>query len=458
MENEKIECMSEAVYTQTKHPLVSVIVISYNNFQFLVDSIQSVLEQDYPNLELLISDDASMGYTVDMGAYFLCKAIHTILYGRKCLELEKIDKKLAQKKFKKYKEISSKEQYDSQKDYLQEAQTLMCTHFPQIKKVEFNKNRINQGTVKHLKGLKENTQGKYIMFLAADDKLHDETVISDMISHFELLPNDAYVLTSQCGMYDYELKELMYYAVNDELKKVLLESTPAELFAQLTDWCIVPAAGTIYKKKVFEKYGDLDPKYHLIEDWTYFLKLSRSGARIYFFDRLTYMHRDGGISHGNVANGNEAYLHYLNDSILLTENEIIPYLDEVTPSQKKQALKRYKNTVRERDWKYNFRNMSKLEKMKFAFRYAPHYIPKVLRVIFDFIDYRMRWSFISGTTLLFLYSICSLSRQTESASSQLFMDVIGILGLLLLSFTVLFKCIYYSLKIPMTVLKRLRRA
>ena len=39
------------------------------------------------------------------------------------------------------------------------------------------------------------------------------------------------------------------------------------------------------------------------------------------------MHRDGGISHGNVVGGNEAWRYYQEDSLHLIENEILPYLD-----------------------------------------------------------------------------------------------------------------------------------
>ncbi len=41
------------------NPLVSVTIISYNQAQYLGDAIESILNQDYPNIELVISDDAS---------------------------------------------------------------------------------------------------------------------------------------------------------------------------------------------------------------------------------------------------------------------------------------------------------------------------------------------------------------------------------------------------------------
>ena len=37
--------------------MISVIMLSYNNVRFLMESIQSVLSQTYTDWELVISDD-----------------------------------------------------------------------------------------------------------------------------------------------------------------------------------------------------------------------------------------------------------------------------------------------------------------------------------------------------------------------------------------------------------------
>jgi glycosyltransferase involved in cell wall biosynthesis len=41
------------------HPLVTIIIPTYNQASFLTQTIRSALAQDYPNLELVISDDGS---------------------------------------------------------------------------------------------------------------------------------------------------------------------------------------------------------------------------------------------------------------------------------------------------------------------------------------------------------------------------------------------------------------
>lgn len=49
---------------------VSIIIPTFNRSSFLVESIASALAQDYKDLEVVISDNASTDYTSDVGRYF----------------------------------------------------------------------------------------------------------------------------------------------------------------------------------------------------------------------------------------------------------------------------------------------------------------------------------------------------------------------------------------------------
>lgn len=50
---------------KSKNPLVSVVIPCYNHEQFVQDSIQSVIDQTYKNIELIIIDDGSKDSSVE---------------------------------------------------------------------------------------------------------------------------------------------------------------------------------------------------------------------------------------------------------------------------------------------------------------------------------------------------------------------------------------------------------
>lgn len=58
---------SEPNLTQTSpHPLVTVCIPTYNGEQFLGEALESVAEQTYPNLEILLADDGSEDATLEI--------------------------------------------------------------------------------------------------------------------------------------------------------------------------------------------------------------------------------------------------------------------------------------------------------------------------------------------------------------------------------------------------------
>ena len=42
-----------------KYPLVSVVIPVYNNVAWLEEAVESVIQQDYPNIEILVINDGS---------------------------------------------------------------------------------------------------------------------------------------------------------------------------------------------------------------------------------------------------------------------------------------------------------------------------------------------------------------------------------------------------------------
>ncbi len=60
----------------SQHPLISVIIPVYNGEMFLAGAIQSVLDQNYDPLEIIVIDDGSTDNTEKVAAQFGKKIIY----------------------------------------------------------------------------------------------------------------------------------------------------------------------------------------------------------------------------------------------------------------------------------------------------------------------------------------------------------------------------------------------
>jgi len=54
-----------------EYPLISIVITSYNRAAFITEAIESALNQDYPNLEIIISDNNSTDNTNEVVAPYL---------------------------------------------------------------------------------------------------------------------------------------------------------------------------------------------------------------------------------------------------------------------------------------------------------------------------------------------------------------------------------------------------
>ena len=49
-----------------ENPIISIVVITYNSSEFLVETLESIYKQTYKNIELIISDDCSTDNTIEL--------------------------------------------------------------------------------------------------------------------------------------------------------------------------------------------------------------------------------------------------------------------------------------------------------------------------------------------------------------------------------------------------------
>jgi len=51
---------------QPENPLVSIIVITYNSSEYVIETLESAKAQTYQNIELIVSDDCSTDETLEI--------------------------------------------------------------------------------------------------------------------------------------------------------------------------------------------------------------------------------------------------------------------------------------------------------------------------------------------------------------------------------------------------------
>ena len=246
----------------TQKNVFSVLILMYNNGQYLYDAIDSVLQQNYPSIEIIIADDKSKEFDRD-----------------------KIQKYIVQNKS------------DNIKRYL------------------IYQNQENLGTVKNINRALKEAGGSYIKLLAADDALYDKHVLTNAVTAFQTQKH--LIITSRVMKCDGRLFPIKYF--DNRFQEKLSQLTPFECYKELCIHNRIVAGGVFFSKRFFEKYGFFDENYKLLEDWPKWLSVTRQGCFI------GYSKFTGAKYRSNVGCATSTNKIYLADKRRVFKNEIQPY-------------------------------------------------------------------------------------------------------------------------------------
>ena len=259
---------------EERMPLISAIIISYNSGEYLYQTIESTLNQDYPNIELLISDDHSPeGFDAD-------RVIQLI----------------------------NERQGDN------------------IKQVIVRRNETNLGTVRNIEEIRKLSHGDVEMLIAGDDCWHDGHVFTALMERFRELGPDAEWVTSQIEMCDETLTQVQRTFIPEHIIALMNRGCYQELLNQEMTACYLPGSGCAYKRSFFEKIGALSDTYRLVEDYPTHIRALRMGIPVYYANIISVKHRSGGVSSSNQQRSSASqHDWYTEDLIHLYEHEVEPY-------------------------------------------------------------------------------------------------------------------------------------
>lgn len=210
-----------------KQKKVSILIPAYNHEEFVADCIESVLAQDYKNIEVLICDDKSSDKTYEI--------------------IRTYEKKL-------------KERFQT---------------------VIIEQNKRNLGISANCNLIWKRATGDYYKFIASDDMLVKDA-ISRFVSFFEE-HKDVDIVYSNI----YEIDKDVKYS---DIKKGCLygkmfnkqQPMGKNLTSLLLGRCFIPAVSVMISKRTRNKYGIFNENLSF-EDWEYWLRVSVDG-------NIQYMH------------------------------------------------------------------------------------------------------------------------------------------------------------------------
>ncbi|WP_421830590.1 glycosyltransferase family 2 protein [Larkinella sp.] len=216
-----------ADYLSSLRPLVTVICTSYNHERFITESLQSVLDQTYPMIELIVVDNHSSDRSVD--------------------RVEELRQK-----------------------------------YPQIQLI---RNTENLGICRAFnQGLKL-ANGKYVIDLSADDVMHRER-IARQVAGFERLAGDYAVIFSNAAYIDEDGQLTGYHYPIDASGLSTITVPSGWVFKEILASYFVSTPTMMMRKDVLESLGGYDESLSY-EDFDFWVRTARNYRYHYQDEVLT---------------------------------------------------------------------------------------------------------------------------------------------------------------------------
>ena len=218
-------------------PLVSVCVITYNSSATVLETLESVLEQTYPRLELIVSDDCSKDDTVSICSSWL---------------------KL---------------------------------HKDRFERVDILVRESNGGVAVNLNMAIRATEGEWVKTIAGDDLLMPDC-IKDNIDFVSKHENSDIVFSVMRSFKVVDNERILTEDFRPQIESMSFYSFPAEKQYQLLLSSGDYVAGTtVFQRRIFALSHLFPEEYSYCEDWPLWTRLTKTGTPLLFFNKVTVLYR-----------------------------------------------------------------------------------------------------------------------------------------------------------------------
>lgn len=237
-------------------PLVSVVIIAYNSLSTVVGTLDSIARQSYPNVEIVLSDDASPDNTIDV-----CR-------------------------------------------------TWMQSHPEQ--QMQIITAERNTGVAGNLNRGARAAHGAWIKIMAADDMLFDYSIERFMDYTRE---HQCEVCVSRLSFFGTNEQNMSYKKpIYDRYFRKYSDLDLAGRYRLMLTECVMPMPGFFISRRLFSEIGYIDERYPFGEEWPTYITLLRMGYDIPYFDQELVLYRCEGNSLGSDGN-NRLNIRVFNDTV-----------------------------------------------------------------------------------------------------------------------------------------------
>lgn len=293
----KTEEHEEAVgiINKDEFPLFTILVLCYNNENLLYDMLDSIFIQDYPRIQLIVSDDGSEDFDVEH----------------------------VQKYIDNHKGIN-------------------------IEQIIVRKNPVNLRTVRHVHEALALVKGEYVIITAADDRFSRRDVISHYVEQFLKNSNSVW-LVARCKIISEDYTKTKYILPTEMDEPYFTEGNAQKLFSRWSRRGMAVPCCMAFRKDAFELVGGIDLDYQYTEDLPLVLKLLRNGYAPIYYNEVTAIHSTGGITNSNQRYGKEVRKMFYDDKYKIFEREVEPYKNLMFPEDRK-AYRQYMREIMARHY------------------------------------------------------------------------------------------------------------